>query len=318
MPLISSVAGLPTVTSPMPSAPGVVHPRSVSSATVTVPSTADTVASIMTNLLPISSFNAPAAATGVYVGEGLPPVPQHIAKKILNWKYVDMAELLPEFWADPKCEEDASKRSQPRRARQVTEITTWIQCYACYVSVLATKFPEAVPELMAYLVTISRVSQDFAGVAWVRYDAAFRRQAAISGNRKWSQINPSLYSLSFTGKAQIVTRCDLCFSTSHATGQCALTSDPDPELPTRIKAVEAAVVSLAARRTSLQNDRQLPLTQVCRLWNTGRCRFPKCRYKHECSRCSGDHPSMSCARPPSAKLPATEPPRGNGYREYPR
>ncbi len=66
----------------------------------------------------------------------------------------------------------------------MTEITTWIQCYAC---VLAT---EAVPELMAYLVTISRVSQDFAGVAWV---AAFRRQAAISGNRKWSQINPSLY-----------------------------------------------------------------------------------------------------------------------------
>ncbi len=74
----------------------------------------------------------------------------------------------------------------------MTEITTWIQCYACYVSVLATKFPA---ELMAYLVTIFRVSQDFAGVAWVRYDAAFRRQAAISGNRKWSQINPSLYSL---------------------------------------------------------------------------------------------------------------------------
>ncbi len=117
MPLISSVAGLPTVTSPMPLAPGVVHPGSMSSATITVPSTANTIASIMINLLPISSFNAPVAVTVV---EGLPPVPQHIAKKILNWKYMDLAEFLPELWGDPKSEEDASKRAEPRRARQVT------------------------------------------------------------------------------------------------------------------------------------------------------------------------------------------------------
>ena len=32
---------------------------------------------------------------------------------------------------------------------------------------------------MAYIITITRVSQDFTGMAWVRYDAAFRRQAAI-------------------------------------------------------------------------------------------------------------------------------------------
>ena len=158
------------------------------------------------------------------------------------------------------------------------------------------------------------MSQDFAGLAWVRYDAAFRRQAAISGNKKWSQINPSLYSISFTGRAQIVTRCDLCFSTSHATKLCALQVDPDPELPTRIKAVEAAVVSLAARRTPIQTDRQ-----VCRLWNMNRCRFPKCRYRHECSRCGENHPMVSCMKPPPAKTAAMEAQvvgARNGRRDY--
>ena len=87
----------------------------------------------------------------------------------------------------------------PRRPRQVADIFTWIHCYTLYVSVLASRYQGVVPELMTYLVTITRVSQDFSGLAWVTYDAAFRHQAAITGNRKWSQINPSLYSICFTG-----------------------------------------------------------------------------------------------------------------------
>ena len=62
-----------------------------------------------------------------------------------------------------------------------------------YISVLSGGSPEAVPELLAYMVTITRVSQDFAGLSSVRYDLAFHRQATITGNRKWSQMNPPLY-----------------------------------------------------------------------------------------------------------------------------
>ena len=35
---------------------------------------------------------------------------------------------------------------------------------------------------MAYMTTILRVIQDLAGLGWVRYDAAFRRLVALSGN----------------------------------------------------------------------------------------------------------------------------------------
>ena len=37
------------------------------------------------------------ANEGVYVGEGLPPVPLKVAKRIRAGEFVDMGELLPEL-----------------------------------------------------------------------------------------------------------------------------------------------------------------------------------------------------------------------------
>ena len=209
-----------------------------------------------------------------------------------------MAEMLPEFWSGPKSDEEDSKRPPRRRPRQVTDIFTWINCYVSYVSVLSGRFSESVPELMAYMATITRVSQDFTGLAWVRYDASFRRQAAITGNRQWSRINPSLYSICFTGCAAELKRCELCLSAGQTTKHCALISDPDPELPDWLKAVESVMVSLASRLPTPQQDKgKRPLSaEICRLYNDNRCRFPKCRYRHVCSTCSGGHPACSCPR----------------------
>ena len=144
---------------------------------------------------------------------------------------------------------------------------------------------------MAYMATITRVSQDFTGLAWVRYDASFRRQAAITGNRQWSRINPSLYSFCFMGCTAELKRCELCLSAGHTTKHCALISDPDPELPDRLKAVESVMVSLASRLPTPQQDKgKRPLSaEICRLYNDNRCRFLKCRYRHVCSTCSGGH-----------------------------
>ena len=113
---------------------------------------------------------------------------------------------------------------------------------------------------MAYMVTITRVSRDFAGLAWVRYDALFRRQAATTGNKKWSQINPSLYFICFTGCAQVQS---LCMSVAK---QCVLATDTDPEMPARIKAVESAVVSLAAQQSSSLKAHRPSSLEVCRLY----------------------------------------------------
>ena len=113
----------------------------------------------------------------------------------------------------------------------------WLQCFALYVGVLAPRFPLEVPELMAYMIAIIRAAQEYEGPAWAAYDAAYRRQAVAQGLTKWSQINPSLYAICFTGKAKKVDRCDRCFSATHK-------AEDDPDVAKRLKAIESAVMAL--------------------------------------------------------------------------
>ena len=252
-----------------------------------------------TNLLPLGGSVGSKGEHGVYVGEALPPVPKKLAEKIQAWEFVEMSELLPEFWPQgAEDKEGAQKAGANRRKRPVMELNAWLQCFAVYVGVLSAKHPEAVPELLAYMVAIIRACEDFAGLAWVRYDSAYRRQAAASGNRTWSRINPSLFSLCFTGKAQAARRCDLCLAASHTTKECSLASDVDPDLPTRLKAVESAVVAFAGGPG--MSERQSPGTgrriqdEVCRVFNEKRCYFHRCRFRHVSMGCAGAHPVVDC------------------------
>ncbi len=67
---------------------------------------------------------------GVYV---VPPVPQKLAELIRRGGYVEMGELLPEFWSAPN--EEAKKEEKGRRTRKVRDIFTWLECFASYVAV---------------------------------------------------------------------------------------------------------------------------------------------------------------------------------------
>lgn len=186
-----------------------------------------------------------------------------------------------------------------RRSRKVTEVVTWVQCFSTYVSVRASVTPALIPELMAYMAHIVRVSQDYAGLAWVRYDAAFRRQAALTGNTKWSAINSTLYTLCFTGLAAARSRCELCFATTHSESECAQRGDPDLDTRERLRTIESAVVAMSKQPAKPSSG--MPLTasgEACRKWNATGCSYPRCRYSHTCSNCRGGHPVTQCpARP---------------------
>ena len=207
-----------------------------------------------------------------------------------------MGELLPEFWPGPRDDEGEGKRDQRRRTRKVTDIFTWVQCFSSYVAVRAGGSPHLVAELMAYLALIVRVSQDYAGLAWSRYDAAFRRQAALTGNTKWSVVNTTLYAMCFTGVAATTRRCELCLATTHTEEECAQRGDPDPGMRDRLKALESAVLAITKKANEPQG--QLlplrPLAEPCRKWNGPGCTFPKCKYSHTCSVCRGSHPASRC------------------------
>ena len=211
-----------------------------------------------------------------------------------------MAEMLPEFWSLPtatKAEGQANAQPSPsRRSRKVTDLASWVQCFATYVGVLAGSSPEAVPELMAYLIQIVRVNQDFGGLAWVNYDMAFRRQAAATGNKAWSKINPSLYSICFSGAARVSKRCELCLSTTHEARECALAGGGDHDVGSRLAAIESAVLTFASvgSRAGQPPTARPFKREICRNWNENRCTYTKCRYRHACRVCFGPRPAIEC------------------------
>ena len=73
-----------------------------------------------------------------------------------------MVKLLPEFWSPLNAKEPAAdptvRQGAARRRRTVTDIATWIQCFASYVSVMSTVHPHTVPELLAAMPTSSSFS----------------------------------------------------------------------------------------------------------------------------------------------------------------
>ena len=181
--------------------------------------------------------------SGVYVGEGLPPIPMKLAQRIWQWEYIDMLEMLPELWAC-RSDDNLTKAPTTRVRRPITDLKTWLKAFATYVAVMSQKNGGAVPELMAYMVSIIRVEEEYAEGAWVRYDEAYRQQAAACQNTTWSKVNPSLFSLCFTGKAQALSRCDLCLSSSHGTRECVWVGEGEQDVPARLQAMEASVEAL--------------------------------------------------------------------------
>ena len=227
-----------------------------------------------------------------------------------------MAELLPEYWGmvhSSTAETDLTQGNRrPAAKKKVTDIMTWVQCFAVYTSVMASRNLEAVPELLAYLVCILRTSQDFGGSAWVNYDSAFHRQAAATGNRQWSRVNPSLYSICFAGVARSSVCCDLCLSLNHRLKDCAMVADSDPDVGSHLKAVESAMLALTQPRWPMPNPSGPPgnaSSEVCRNFNRDRCLFRWCRYRHVCQVCGGPQPASECCEkghsrgPPLAGTP---------------
>ena len=154
---------------------------------------------------------------------------------------------------------------------------------------------------MTYQANIVRASQDYMGLAWVRSDSAFRRQAALTGLTRWSVINPTLYTLCFAGSARTATRCELCFATTHHTKECAQQGYPDPGVRDRLRAIEKAVLSLtpsagpsAAVLPQGGGLVRAPSGQACCLWNDNKCTFRHCHHAHVCINCGGGHPVTAC------------------------
>ena len=67
---------------------------------------------------PTPGESAYVSTVGVYIGEGLPPVPAKLARKIRAGEFIEMDELLPEVWT--------MKEGESQNLREDVEGGSWI------------------------------------------------------------------------------------------------------------------------------------------------------------------------------------------------
>ena len=137
-------------------------------------------------------------ANSVPLGAGLPPISAKLISGIEAGEVIEMLDLLCEHLSTPRSEDQ--KLLNDKR-RTITNILEWIKCFCIYMAV-AQKKPQKTPEILAYLTLIIEAHMEYAGEAWLRYDKRFRQKAAANPSMSWAMINPTLWSLAFSGRAK--------------------------------------------------------------------------------------------------------------------
>ena len=227
------------------------------------------------------------------IGPGLPTLPRKLFEKMHRWEYIELAELLPQtsahdaatpevdphrFVLFPGCEFIKPKK------RNIESITEWVKAFSIYTAAMGNRFPEAIPEMLAYLLVIVNASEQYDGLYWRSYDTHYRVNAAATGNRRWSQLDINLYTRFFTGRAKTVAACATCDSTAHSSDRCPL----KPQRPKFAKRSGGGPVS-ASRKRKWPGD-------VCFGYNaSGDCSYKAaCKFRHVCGTCGGKHPAKTC------------------------
>ena len=214
-------------------------------------------------------------------------LPPRLVKKILNLEYVDIAELLPEYWELDESESHCCGGQPSRSSRRgpITNILVWLDGYSSLVSVLCSAYPHKFHHFMAYQRTIIRAHRRFVGDRWVIYDASYRRAAAHRKSLDWGIKDQELYSETFTGRAKAIDSCSTCLSELHRTTDCP-------------RALQVPI-SIPSSSQALQDYPTESDTTFCFLFNHrdgDRCTFVPCKYGHFCRECKGRHPVSRCPK----------------------
>ncbi len=79
-------------------------------------------AAVLTNLFQFvgDARKIPSEGVYMYIGDGIPPVPDKLALKIHRGEFVEMGELLPEFW----CQKVEDGETNYDMLRKTTPIVT--------------------------------------------------------------------------------------------------------------------------------------------------------------------------------------------------
>ena len=81
-----------------------------------------------------------------------------------------------------------------KRIVKIQDILTWVEAFTIYSIVFCAFQPARWADLSHYKLLIIQTAKKFPGKVWQLYDTAFLKNAAGSGLKDWSKINPDLYN----------------------------------------------------------------------------------------------------------------------------
>ena len=146
-------------------------------------------------------------------------------------------------------------------------------------------------QLLAYQTMIIREARRCGGNGWLQaYDSFFRQQVACKVDADWSELNTSLYAVTFLAQSTKGGQgCTSCMEPDHMQQDCAMSyqrpRSPGPEKRSGHQQLEPYSADRGTRRMS---------GTCCFNWNQGECCYPQCRYRHACLHCAGDHLMVRC------------------------
>ena len=138
------------------------------------------------------------SSEAIVVGGSSPPVPRKIAEKIWKLEYVDLNELLPSRLGAPELTmlDLFTQRDRAKEAKKIQTFEQWVACFNTLVSVMAARYPDRVKDMLAYSSLIAKAHADYEGTQWLSYDNHFRHTVAAKQLKDWSEVGPSLWTLS--------------------------------------------------------------------------------------------------------------------------
>ena len=97
------------------------------------------------------------------------------------------------------------------------EVDTWIQCFTLYLAVNTEKEPNRIKPLLAYMNTTVKASMKYEWSSWTEYDQNYHQEAADSGLKDKSKVDPTTYTQCFINACSHSLTTKIGQSIDHAT-----------------------------------------------------------------------------------------------------
>ncbi|XP_033762663.1 uncharacterized protein LOC117344125 [Pecten maximus] len=169
-------------------------------------------------------------------------------------------------------------------SRPIYNINVWTSAFMVFTSILLEKQPGKAQELLKYMRDI-RLAANRSGSSWVRYDEQYRIKKVRYPGSSWGVIDSELWLLYVTSQRA-----------NALAGQPRAGNDSNMS-PGRT--THAGNISGGHEGDKKQTDNFRAHGAECWGYNKGQCAFgPRCRYRHACSACGGQHPQTQCRQKP--------------------